>query len=270
VIEAALGGHGKKLVEGIAAEDLVNALGGLTDRWRYEQGVGSRVELEVHFRMGECVMRNERCYMRELSGFGAEKFAAGRGVEEEVADGDGGAGRAAGVFDGEDFAAGNFEACTCSGIDWVAGGRLLPGYELEARDGGDGGKRFAAEAEGSDSEEVVGGMNFGGGVTFEGEEGVVAGHAAAVVGNTDEAAAAGFDFDADAGGASVERILQQFLDDGGGAVDDLAGGDLVGDLVGENMDASHIWVKDTRGLGVEKWFSFGRRPTVAGRLRGVG
>jgi hypothetical protein len=36
------------------------------------------------------------------------------------------------------------------------------------------------------------------------------------------------------------------------------------------MDASHIWVKDTRGLGVEKWFSFGRRPTVAGRLRGVG
>jgi hypothetical protein len=50
--------------------------------------------------------------MRELGGFGAEKFAAGGGVEEEVADGDGGAGRAAVVFNGEDFAAGDFEAGT--------------------------------------------------------------------------------------------------------------------------------------------------------------
>jgi hypothetical protein len=106
-------------------------------------------------------------------------------------------------------------------------------------------------------------------VTLEGEEGVVAHHAAAVVGDTDEATAAGFDIDADAGGAGVEGVLQQLLDDGGGAVDDLAGGDLVGDLVGENADAAHAGFKDTRRGQVEKWFSFGRGWGVARGLRAL-
>ena len=76
-------------------------------------------------------------------------------------------------------------------------------------------------------------------MALEGEQSVVAHHAAAVVGDADEAAATGFNFDADAGGAGIEGVLQQLLDDGGGAVDDLAGGDLVGNLVGENADAAH-------------------------------
>ncbi len=40
-------------------------------------------------------------------------------------------------------------------------------------------------------------------------------------------------------GSGVERVLEQFLDDGGGALDDFAGGDLVGDQVGENADTAH-------------------------------
>ena len=111
------------------------------------------------------------------------------------------------------------------------------------------------------------GAEFGGGVALEGEQGVVADHAAAVVGDADELAAAGFDLDADAGRAGVERVLQQLLDDRGRPVDDLAGGDLVGDLVGENADAAHVCVKDMRSTGVEKWFSSGRGRRVARRLR---
>ena len=69
-------------------------------------------------------------------------------------------------------------------------------------------------------------------------------HAVAVVGDADELAAAGFDFDADARGAGVERVFEEFFDHGGRAVDDLAGGDLVGDLVGENADAAHESIVD--------------------------
>ena len=90
------------------------------------------------------------------------------------------------------------------------------GFEVEARDAGDGGQGFAAEAEGSDGEQVVGGADFGGGVALEGEEGVVADHAVAVVGDADEFAAAGFDFDADAGGSGVEGVFEELFDDGGG------------------------------------------------------
>ena len=45
-----------------------------------------------------------------------------------------------------------------------------------------------------------------------------------------QAAPAAFDVDAEFGGAGVERVLEQLLDDGGRALHHLAGGDLVGDL----------------------------------------
>ena len=82
------------------------------------------------------------------------------------------------------------------------------------------------------------------------EQRVVAGHAPAIVGDADQASAAGLNLDADAGGAGIERVLQQLLDDGGGAVDDLAGGDLVGDLVGENVNAAHCPAFRICGCGV--------------------
>ena len=106
-------------------------------------------------------------------------------------------------------------------------------------------------------------------MAFEGQQRVVAHHAAAVVGDADEAPAACLNLDEDARGAGVERILQQFLDHGGGAVDDLAGGDLVGHLIGENVDAAHAGFQDTRGEEVNKWFSSGRTGGVATRLRGT-
>ena len=113
------------------------------------------------------------------------------------------------------------------------------GFERDAGHGGDGGQRLAAKAEGGDGEQIVGGAQLGGGVALEGQQRVVAIHAVAVVGDADEPAPAGFDLDADAGGAGVERVLQQLLHHRGGPVHHLAGGDLVGNLVGKNADAAH-------------------------------
>jgi hypothetical protein len=47
------------------------------------------------------------------------------------------------------------------------------------------------------------------------------------------------DLDADAAGAGVQGVLQQFLDHRGRPVHHLAGGDLVGNLVGKYADAAH-------------------------------
>jgi hypothetical protein len=61
----------------------------------------------------------------------------------------------------------------------------------------------------------------------------------AVVGDTDELASSGFDLDADTGSTGVERVFEEFFDDGGGAFDDFAGGDLVRHEVREDADAAH-------------------------------
>ena len=76
-------------------------------------------------------------------------------------------------------------------------------------------------------------------MTLEGQQGVVAHHAAAVVGDLNQLFAAGFNLDSDAGGAGIERIFQQFLHYRRGTLHDFAGGDLVGNVFGKNVDSAH-------------------------------
>jgi hypothetical protein len=60
-----------------------------------------------------------------------------------------------------------------------------------------------------------------------------------VVGDADELATACFDFNADALGSRVESIFQKLFDDGGRAIDNFTGSDLIGHLVGKNTNAPH-------------------------------
>ncbi len=76
-------------------------------------------------------------------------------------------------------------------------------------------------------------------MALEGKQGVIAHHAAAVVGDLNELLAATFDLDADARGSGVKGIFQEFLDHGGGALHDFASGDLVGNVFGEDVDFTH-------------------------------
>ena len=189
--------------------------------------------------VGEGVVGDEGGDVGQLGGLGLEEFAAGGGVEEEIADGDSGADGEAGGVGAEDGAAGDLD----EGAGGVGAGGIGcgggAGFEGDAGDGGDGGQGLAAEAEGADGEEVVGGAELGGGVALEAEQRVVADHAVSVIGDAEELAAAGFDVDADAGRAGVDGVFEELFDDGGGALDDLAGGDLVGDLIGEDADTAH-------------------------------
>ena len=54
-------------------------------------------------RVSQGVVGDKRRHVGQLGGFGAEKFAAGRCIEEEIGDGERGATRQGRVVDVEDF-----------------------------------------------------------------------------------------------------------------------------------------------------------------------
>lgn len=183
-------------------------------------GIGDGVEAELLFDV------------RVLGGFGTEEFAAGGEVEEEVSDFNDGAVGIAAVANVDEFAAVDFDLGAGEGVG-------LFGGEAETRDAGDAGEGFAAEAEGVDGGEVFFGADFAGGVAFEAEHSVFAIHAGAIVDDFDEGGAAALDVDFDVEGTSIEAVFDQFANDGSGAFNDLTGGHLAGEGVGEDADARH-------------------------------
>jgi hypothetical protein len=204
------------------------------ERRQLPDGSGIGDEVEADGWMGEGGEGEVVLDVGSFGFLGAEELAAGGEVEEEGADLDGSAG---GTGGGADL--GDASALDGDGGGFAGGFLAFAGGEEETGDGGDGRESFAAEAHGGDGGEVFGLADLGGGVAFEGEEGVVAAHAEAVIRDTDQAASAGTDFDGDAGGLGIEGILDEFLDDGSGTFDDFAGGDLIGDVIWEEADAVH-------------------------------
>jgi len=188
---------------------------------------------------------------------GAQELPSRGQVEEEGTNLHGGAG---GIRGGLDL--GDPAALDQDGGGLAVGVVVLPGDEMEAADAGDGGQGLPAEAHGGDGGEVLGPLDLGRGVAFQAEQCVVPGHAHAIVGHADQAAAAGRDLDGDAGWAGVDGVLDELLDDGGGSLDDLAGRDLVGDVVGQEADAIHGGAR----WWVDGWA--GKRGVAGGRGAG--
>ncbi len=121
------------------------------------------------------------------------------------------------------------------------GGRGTAARHREQRNGADGGQRLAAEAERVDGRQVAV-RQLGSGVALDAEREVGRVHAAAVIHDADEAAAARLDRDVDPRGAGVQRVLHQFLDGGSRALDDFAGRDAV--------DEDAVEALDRHGLGL--------------------
>ena len=188
-------------------------------------------------------MRDQRRDVRKLGGLRFQEFLPRWRIEKQVADGDRGSRRQPGFFDFEDLAA----------IDFDYGSRVLvrrAGLQVQAGDRSNRRQRLAAKSQSGHAEQVFGILDFGSSVTLEGQQGVVTNHAASVVGDLDELLAAGFDLNLDAGGTGVERIFQKFLDHGGGALHDFAGGDFVGNGFGKNVDLTHDEMRSLSALGI--------------------
>ena len=193
---------------------LVRVLGRIGER---RQTLASQREADRRVRDGEAAHGlGDRL---RLGPVGFEEFQARRGGGEEVSDLDAGAGRRRGrphrplqaEIDG----------------DGRAGRRARRArHDRQARHGADGGQRLAAEAEGGDGEQVAV-RQLRGGVALDGEVEIGRRHAAAVVDDADQPAAAALDRHRNAAGAGIDGVLDEFLDGGGGPLDHLARGDAV-------------------------------------------
>jgi hypothetical protein len=101
------------------------------------------------------------------------------------------------------------------------------------------------------SSRSVRGRDLAGGVALQGQAELPGLDAAAVVGNGDAPDAAVLDAHFDSARAGVECVLEQLLDDRGGPLDDLAGGDLAHQVSGSGricrgMAASAAWPRVAR------------------------
>ena len=169
--------------------------------------------------------------------FAAEEFAARGHIEEQAADFNARAGGTAGGFDIDQLPA---------VYDDLRGGGVTVAFaacERHAADTGDARERFATKPHGMDGMQIFGLLDFAGGVTFEAEEGVVFAHADAVIGDTNEAPAAGLDFNCDGSRLRINRVFDELLYDAGGALDHFARGDLVRHVLGQQADAIHTRVR---------------------------
>jgi hypothetical protein len=128
-----------------------------------------------------------------------------------------------------------------------------PGLERHLGDAADRGQGLATKAESADAEEILGAVQLAGGVAGEGQGQVFRLDAAAVVHHLDEIRAALGHLDVDAPAAGVDRILQQFLEDAGGALDDLAGSDLVDEQGRQALDARQATVPGDRRSTSSEW-----------------
>jgi len=129
------------------------------------------------------------------------------------------------------------------------------GRDCQPRDRADCVERLATEAERRNPAlQVVDVADLAGGVFLDGAREVLLAHPHAVVGDPDAFRAAGLDCDADPGGVGVDAVFDQFLDNGGGPLDDLAGRDP--------LDCPGIQLLDLRLLGLgHSRFGVGRGPS---------
>ena len=90
-------------------------------------------------------------------------------------------------------------------------------------------------------------------MALECQHGVITQHAAAIVNDTDQPAAAGFRFDAHTVGACIKGIFKKFLHHRGGALDNFTGRDLIGYCVWQDADTAHLELLYTDSALVQKF-----------------
>lgn len=202
--DALLAGRGPPLVDELAL---------MPDR---EADVGPRQRVAAHGLHA----------MGQFGRIGLQELAAGGRREEQLAHLDAGAARAGGRL--------QLAAARVQPVGMGVGGRAAgDGHVRHRRDGG---QRLTAKAHGRDRFEVVQVGDLAGRVALEGQRQLGHRDAAAVVLDDDGAHAAGHQLDLDVLRAGVQRVVHQLAHDRGRALDDLAGGDLADQLVGQLAD----------------------------------
>jgi hypothetical protein len=101
-------------------------------------------------------------------------------------------------------------------------------------------------------------------MAFERERHFLRSQTRAIIAHADQTETGSLDIDLDAVRTGIERILVQFLDDRGRALDDLAGGDLINEIRRKDPDRHADPVTDKGGGSLHRAPSPWRRVGVAG------
>ncbi len=177
-------------------------------------------EREGHGRARQGDARERLVAARELGGLALQELAPGRRVEVELLDLDRGARGERGRLEGRDRPR----------LAGDAPGVALPGPAAgdgEPGNGPDRGQRLAAEAQGGRPLQVLDCRDLAGCKAGDGQCKLFGLDAAAVVGHAQPPHAAVHEVHRDGLGIGVEAVLEQFLQRGGGPLDDLARRDLI-------------------------------------------
>ena len=233
--------HGNQLVERFLAEYLIHALAVSRYRRRDQHGIGRRMQLEMFVGMGQRIVCDQRGNVRQLGRLRLQEFLPRRSIEEKIAHGNRRSLWQPGFFDPRNLPAVYFDhrpRVVLRHILLILC-RFRPRFQPQARHRRDRRQRLAAKSQRGDAQQVFGVLDLRRRMPFKRQHGVVAHHAAAVVGNLDQLLSAGLDADLDSRRARVQRVLQHLLHHGRRPLHHLACGDLVGDGFGEYVDAAH-------------------------------
>ena len=160
-----------------------------------------------------------------------EELAARRRVVEQILDLDGGARRM-----GARSAAGLDATCHFDAPSAILASH--PAGQRQPRHRGGAGQGFATKPEAGNAFQIAGGADLAGGVAADRQRQVARMNAVPVIGHANPLHAPLLDAHLNAPGARVQAVFHQFLDDGGGAFDHLAGGDLIGHRRRQLSDAA--------------------------------
>lgn len=167
--------------------------------------------------------------MGELGGIALEEMSPSGKIEKEIAHGEVAAHLASDGSLFNDLGGFNLKA---DAHFVIRTSRL----EFDLRHRRYGGEGLATETHGVKVVEVLGSRYFGRGMTFERHAGIGFGHTLAIINDLDERATGIPDEDLNLGSTGVNSVLDQFLDNGGGAVNHLASGYLIGDAIGQQVN----------------------------------
>ena len=215
------------------AVDLIQAIALGQRRRALEHRAARARQREADGGVRERELRDDFRHLRRLRGIRFEKLAACGQVVEQIVDLDERALRGGRLGDAGDRAA----------VHADLGAALLASRtraQHEVRHRRDRRQRLAAKSERPDGRQIVGVPDLARRMPFDRQPRIIRLHPFSVVLDADLLLAAELDVNREAPRAGVDRVLDELLDDGGGALDDFAGGNLIREIRGETSDFAHI------------------------------
>ena len=221
-------GHGHQRI-GIAVE-LIQPLRRVPSRRHVEQPAACARQREPDLRGAQGELRQHPRRVRRLRLVGLQELPSSGQVVEEILDVDPRAFGNARLSDRGDHASVDPDL---GARDFSAGTRP----QREVCDRRDARKGLPAKSQRRNRREILGTADLARGVAFDGQPGILRRHPFPIVLDPNQALAAKLERDHDPTRSRIERVLDQLLDDRGGALDDLTGRDLIGEL-GRQADDS--------------------------------